>query len=95
MIVQIIKSLFWLYEYVIYLNSFFSFIDLFMILKALRMKTVRTTKQNFEFDENLLKLKTVITKEKNWDTIAVTTVKNHVLCMCQRLDLKNYQYNVW
>jgi len=50
---------------VIYLNSFFSFIDLFMILKALRMKTVRTTKQNFEFDENLLKLKTVITKEKN------------------------------
>jgi len=50
---------------VIYLNNFFSSIDLFMILKALRMKVVRMTKQNSEFDENLLKLKTVITKEKN------------------------------
>ncbi len=81
MIVQIVKSLSWLYKYVIYLNNFFSSIDLFMILKALRMKVVRMTKQNSEFDENLLKLKTVITKEKNWDTTAVTTVKNHVLCM--------------
>jgi len=36
-----------------------------MILKALRMKAVKTAKQNSEFDENLLKLKTVIIKEKN------------------------------
>ena len=81
MIVQIIKSLSRLYEYVIYLNNFFSSIDLFMILKALRMRAVRTTKQSSEFDENLLKLKTVVTKEKNWGTTAVTTVKNHALCM--------------
>ncbi len=53
------------YEYVIYLNNFFISIDLFMILKALRMKAVKTAKQNSEFDENLLKLKTVIIKEKN------------------------------
>jgi len=53
------------YEYMIYLNNFFISIDLFMILKALRMKAVKTAKQNSEFDENLLKLKTVIIKEKN------------------------------
>jgi hypothetical protein len=65
MIVQIIKSLSQFYEYMIYLNNFFSSIDLFMILKALRMRAVRMTKQSSEFDENLLKLKTVIIKEKN------------------------------
>jgi len=36
-----------------------------MALKALRMKAVETAKQNSEFDENLLKLKAVVTKEKN------------------------------
>jgi len=65
MVVQIVKSLPRLYEYVVYLNNFFSSIDLFMSLKALGVEAVKTTKQNSEFDENLLKLKAVATKEKN------------------------------
>jgi len=81
MIVQIVKSLPQPYEYVVYLNNFFSSIDLFMALKALGMRAVKTAKQGSEFDENLLKLKAVATKEKNWGTTAVTTVNNHVLCM--------------
>ncbi len=55
MIVQIVKSLSRFYEYVIYLNNFFSSIDLFMILKALEVEAVGTAKQNSEFDENLLR----------------------------------------
>ena len=65
MVVQIVKSLPRLYEYVVYLNNFFSSIDLFMALKALRVEAVGTAKQSSEFDENLLKLKAVATKEKN------------------------------
>ena len=52
-----------------------------MALKALGVGAVETAKQGSGFDENLLKLKAVATKEKNWGTTAVTTVKNHVLCM--------------
>ncbi len=82
MVVQIVKSLPRPYEYVVYLDNFFSSIDLFMALKALGMGAVGTAKQGSEFDENfLLKLKAVATKEKNWGTTAVTTVKDHVLCM--------------
>ncbi len=55
MVVQIVKSLSRFYEYVIYLNNFFSSIDLFMILKALEVEAVGTAKQNSEFDENLLR----------------------------------------
>jgi len=65
MIVQIVKSLSRPYEYVVYLNNFFSSIDLFMALKALRVRAVKTAKQGSEFDENLLKMKAVVTKEKN------------------------------
>jgi hypothetical protein len=81
MVVQIVKSLPRPYEYVVYLNNFFSSIDLFMALKALGVGAVGTAKQGSGFDENLLKLKAVATKEKNWGTTAVTTVNNHVLCM--------------
>ncbi len=81
MVVQIVKSLPRPYEYVVYLDNFFSSIDLFMALKALGVEAVRTEKQGSEFDENLLKLKAVATKEKNWGTTAVTTVDDHVLCM--------------
>ncbi len=40
-----------------------------MVLKALRVRAVGTSmKQSSEFDENLLKLKAVAIKEKNWGT---------------------------
>jgi hypothetical protein len=66
---------------VVYLDNFFSSTDLFMTLKALGVGAVETSKQGSGFDENLLKLKAVATKEKNWGTTAVTTVNNHILCM--------------
>ena len=65
----------------IYLNNFFSLINLFKKLKDLRIEAVKTLKQSFNFDENLLMLKTVITKAKNKDIKAVITVNNNVLYM--------------
>ena len=65
MIMQLVKLLPQPYEYVVYLNNFFSFIKLFMSLKTLSIDVVNTFKKNLKFDEHLLKLKTVSTKKKN------------------------------
>ena len=65
MILQIIKLLSQFYEYVIYLNNFFNFIKLFITLKTLNINVVETAKQNFKFNEDLLKLKAASIKKKN------------------------------
>ena len=65
MIIQLVKFLSQSYEYVVYLNNFFSFIKLFMSLKTFSIDVVSTFKKNIKFNEHLLKLKTVLTKKKN------------------------------
>ena len=80
-VMQLVKQLPQPYEYVVYLDNFFSSVKLFSCLKEMQIGAVGTSKRGSGFDEDLLKLKAIATKEKHWGTCAVTTVKDEVVCM--------------
>ena len=65
MVLQLVKQLSQSYEYVVYLDNFFSSIKLFRSLKSLRIGAMSTSKKGSGFDEDLLKLKAISTKERH------------------------------
>ncbi len=81
MILQLCKDLFKSYDYVVFTNNFFSSVKLFKALKKEEIDACDTAKSSSEYSNQLLRLRLIFIKAKNWGLRAHMIVKDEVLCL--------------
>ncbi len=80
-ILQLCKDLLKSYDYVVFMNNFFSSVKLFKALKREEINACDTAKLSSEYSNQLLHLRLIFIKAKNWDLRAHMIVKDEILCL--------------
>ena len=80
-ILQLCKDLLKSYDYVVFMNNFFSSVKLFKALKREEINACDTAKLSSEYSNQLLHLWLIFIKAKNWDLRVHMIVKDEILCL--------------
>lgn len=81
LVVQLMKQLPEPWEYVVYLDNFFTRVALLVYLKGLGFGACGTAKNGSGIPHELVTLRVLSNKKDHWGTFAVTTVQDEVLCL--------------
>ena len=81
LVIQLMKQLPKPWEYVIYLDNFFTRIPLLVYLKHLGFAACGTAKNGSGIAYELITIRALATKKKDWGTLIMTTVDDEVLCI--------------
>lgn len=80
LVIQLMKQFPKPWEYVVYLDNFFTRVALLIYLKGLGFGACGTAKNGSGIAHQLVTLRELSKKNTNWGTFAVTTVQDEVLC---------------
>ncbi len=100
MIIQLCKNLSSDFDYVLFMNNFFSNVRLFKILRMMKIEICDTIKINNDFLMKLMIIHATAIKLKNWSKMNLMTIKSNkliddenVLCMTW-MNLNIVQYMI-
>jgi len=80
-VLQLCKGLPRPYDYVVFTDNFFSSVKLFKALKKEGIGACGTAKSSSGYPKELLRLRLIFTKAKNWGLRAHMVVDDEVLCL--------------